>query len=239
MLHRTARYLLLVAATLLVAPVASRATSVAYTSRTNFETAAQGPTGTLVFDSIPSGTTLSGTTQLTSTGATVGITFPNAVPDVLGGPGDTLDLQVVAASDTDLSLSGIRFLGTDDPANFNMLMAGTDIPLSFSSPVFGFGLSILTADEPNVFVFDGDLRLESPGLTAAVLSLSGGEIVGSSGSATVTSYFLGVISDTPFSEVTLTYDAVVPAAGFFFVARIGTNSHDPRAVLHSVGYRRF
>ena len=156
--------LLLTWALALAAPGITRATTIGFTDASAFQTAIAGlPAGTLDFESVPANTLLSvaGLTQPVITAPPVGITFPASVPDVLGGP--ALDLEV-----NGLTSPGSHVLGTDDPGNFDQFVAGTSLALSFTAPVLGFGLTLISVDTPGVTLLDGDLELLAGGATASL-----------------------------------------------------------------------
>lgn len=211
------RFLLLCATLALGTPTLSQAATISFTDASAFQTAIAGlPSGTLDFESIAADTLLSaaGLTQPVIASPPAGITFPASVVDVLGGP--NLNLEV-----NGLNTPGSHVLGTDDPGNFDAFIGGTSLSMSFTAPVLGFGLTVISGDTPGVALLDGDLELLAGGGTA-VLSLADKvflgnvNVVGGGPQQTVYAYFLGVTSDTPFSNASLGVGAGVPNAAFFY-----------------------
>lgn len=197
----------------------AHAVPLAYTDEATFlnDLAAAGlSVGTASFDSDADGAQVPFTT---SGGLSIDITAPTTVTDVLGGP--DLDVEVVAlGAPFD---PGTHVLGTDDPGNLDQFMANTSIAFTFDEPVTAFGLTLISGDSTSCCLFDGDVLLDvgAVGAPTAVLDVDAGDLlftVNPGPSQTeVYGYFLGVNAEQPFTTVTLSYDALVPDAGFFFV----------------------
>lgn len=158
------------------------------------------PNGTLDFDSqVPGNLTAA---PLPVPGAGVGIKFPTSVPDVLGGP--PLPLAIVAntmPANGNPTTTEPNSLGTDDPGNFDTIIAGTELTFMFTGPVRAFGLSIITPD----VLLDDDILLNFGGVTAMLDADAPIASIGPFGRTTFFVYFLGVIVDAEFSSATLTY----------------------------------
>ena len=104
--------------------------------------------GELDFEGLAPGVVSGATLDVPGSG--VGVTLPSSITDVLGGPGETLDLIVVEDTGDNPTTSGIRSLGADDPGNFNTITALANIDLAFTGPIRAVGLSIISPDEQNV-----------------------------------------------------------------------------------------
>jgi hypothetical protein len=175
------RLLLLLPAALWL-PAAAGAVPTLYTDSGDFLTALPGAATTASFDSLSSGDTIA------SGGSADGITFTYA----FGGGVELIVTDGTAAGgggpfDT---TSPPNFLGTTD---FDVLLDGDDLVLGFSS-ANAIGLFIITAEDPGVTLFDGDIGLTAGGATA-FLDVDAVEQTLSDGIV----FFLGVID---------------PAAGF-------------------------
>lgn len=186
-----------------------------FTTPAAFAAAVPGAITSVDFDSLAGGTPLSGTTQ-TAPGAGAGIVLPGPVDDVLDPSGPALALQVVSDGGDNPTTSGAHSLGADDPGNFRTITAGTPLAFGFTSPVLAFGLTIITPEEPDGALFDGDIRLSIPGQASASLSLSDAQLLGTFGGREYRAYFLGVVGSSFFTDATLDFGAETPASGFFF-----------------------
>lgn len=187
----------------------------AFTDRAAFQSAVPGGVATLDFESLPDGAPLSGTTH-TPTGSAAGVVLPGPIADVLDPGGAPLALRVVVDPLDNPASSGTRSLGVEDAGNFHALAAGSTLMFGFTSPVEGFGLTLITPEEPGGALFDGDVRLLVSGEPTASLSLADGQLLGTFGGRSYRAYFLGVVGASPFAAATLDFGAAAPESGFFF-----------------------
>lgn len=144
------------------------------------------------------------------------VTLPDPLPAVLDASGPVLSLRVVADPVDNPAASGSRSLGVEDPDNFHAITAGTSLDFSFSDPVLAFGLTIVTPEEPDLALFDGDLLLSVPGESTAALQLTDGEALGVFGAREYRTYFLGVVAGTPFSTARLEPGGATPTSTYLF-----------------------
>ncbi len=191
----------------------SHAAGTAYSDKAAFLTAVPGPASTLDFESLAPGADLSGASV---TVGSVSITFPLEVDDVAGDPGDKLNLRVVDDVGDNPTTSPTQSLGVDDIGNFDTLIAGCEIPLTFSPPASSVGLSLITPEAPGTLLFDDDVQLVVPGEATALLTLSDGQFVGNFDGDDYYEYFLGVVSTNPVTTATLSYDVATPDGSFLF-----------------------
>jgi hypothetical protein len=190
------------------------ATPGAYTSKTAFLSALPLPAGTVDFESLANGALVSGTTQ-TPPGGSIGVVLPGPLADVLDPAGPALPLRVVENAVDNPASSGARSLGVVDPGNFHAFTAGSPLAFSFTAPTLGFGLTLITPEEPSGALFNGDAVLTVPGQATAALSLSDGTLIGTFGGRAYRAYFLGVVGAAPFSSATLDFGAGTPDSSFF------------------------
>jgi hypothetical protein len=146
---------------------------ITYTDRIAFD--AVGPVSLIDFETLASGSILSGSTAS-------GVTFTYN----FGG----VNLTVDNFFDT---TSGSKYLGTNDGG---LLQDGDNLTFSFS-PVSGFGLYIISQDT----LMDGDFTLTSGSTTASLSAASIQQTLGDGSSV----WFLGLRSNTSdaFSSVVL------------------------------------
>jgi hypothetical protein len=189
--------------------------SQAFTDPVAFAAAVPGGVTSVDFEALAGGTLVSGVT-LTPPGAAAGIALPPPLADVLDPTGPPLQLQVVADSGDNPASSGTRSLGVQDPGNFNAFAAGGALAFQFSAPVQAFGLTLVTPEEPNGALFDGDVQLFAPGTATAILALADGSLLGTFGGREYRAYFLGVVATTPFTSASLAFGGTTPASGFFY-----------------------
>lgn len=187
----------------------------AFTDPAAFAAAVPGGTATVDFEGLADGAPLSGTTQ-TPSGATAGVVLPAPLVDVLDPTGPPLPLRVVADPVDNPTTSGTNSLGVEDPGNFHALTAGTPLDFSFTATVEAFGLTVVTPEEPDGALFDGDLVLVIPGEPTASLALGSGQLLGSFGGREYRAYFLGVVGASSFASATLQLGATAPTSGFLF-----------------------
>jgi hypothetical protein len=186
---------------------------VAYSDQAAFLAAALGTVSTLDFESLTPGTDLSGASV--PVGPT-SITFPLDVDDVAGDPGETLNLMVAVDAGDNPTASPSQSLGTNDIGNYDLLIAGSEILFTFTAPLSGLGLSIITPEAPGTFLLDDDVQLVVPGQATAVLELSAGQLVGNIDGDDYYAYFVGVISDEEITAATLSYAGATPDGSFLF-----------------------
>jgi hypothetical protein len=184
-----------------------------FTDEAAFIGAAGGPVSTLDFELLMPGLDLSGLSV--AVGSTF-ITFPIDVDDVAGNPGDKLNLMVVEDLGDNPTRSPIQSLGTNDIGNHDLLISGTEIPLSFTTAVYGIGFSIVSPEPPGTFLLDHEVELVVPGHATAALELVDGLLLGNFGGHDYYEYFIGVISATPILDATLSYDGATPDGSFLF-----------------------
>lgn len=199
---------------LMALPLPSAASPGAYADPTAFSVAA-GMTGLVDFEDQHPGSTVSGATFLVS-GSSLQITLPGPIPDVLDPGGPALDLQIVANGGDNPASSGTRSLGVVDAKNFDAIASGSAISFTFSPPVSAFGLTIVTPEEPNIALLDGDVRLDVSGEAQATLSLAAANDLGVHGGRNYRAYFLGVIGASTFSTASLSYIPGTSASSFFY-----------------------
>lgn len=160
---------------------------VAYTDQSAFMTALPGSATTLDFDSVTAPFVI-------NDGDTLGgITF-----NYNFGPGAPVDIQVSSSIDTGYATtSGINFLGTTDA---DIFQDDDDFTLGLSA-VSAIGLYIITAEDPGVTLFNGDIQLTT-GSGLALLDVSAIQQTLSDGSLV---YFLGLINTSEsFTTASLT-----------------------------------
>jgi hypothetical protein len=185
----------------------------AFSDAASFMTALASGTTAIDFEALADGADVSGTTQLSMS---AGVTLPGPVVDELDPSGPLLPLRVVADAGDNPASSGSRSLGVEDPKNFHAIAAGTDLVFTFPDPVQGFGLTIITPEEPGLALFDDDLELSVSGEATASLSLAGGQSLGMHGGREYRAYFLGVVGAAPFSTARLDAGPSAPTSGFLF-----------------------
>ena len=146
-----------------------------YTDSSSFRAALPGPATTLDFESTAAGTLIPSGTSLD------GITFTYGLSPEM--------LNVTDAFDTTSGTNALGLTGGDEA-----LLDGDVVSFGVATPVKAFGLFVITSDP----TLAGEIQLVTPvgtvlGSATEETRLGDGGIV----------YFLGLISDTPFSSATL------------------------------------
>jgi hypothetical protein len=195
------------------AGTAARAVAQSYSDKDAFLVAAPTPVSILDFEAMTTGYDLSG--AFVSMGSFT-INFPDTVDDVAGDPGETLSLMVVDDIGDNPTSSPNQSLGTNDIGNYDLLIAGTEVPLSFSTTVSGIGLSIITPEPPGTFLLNSEVQLVVPGEATATLNLADGQLLGNFDGDDYYAYFLGVIAFDAITTATLSYNPATPDGSFLF-----------------------
>ena len=175
----------------------AQAVTTTYTDQSAFLTALSGSVNTLDFESVAAGTTfssgsaLSGITFNYNFGGSLAVTDGNQFGG--GGPFDTT--------------SGSGFLGTD---NSDLLIDDDDFNLDLIA-TNAIGFSVITAEAPNISLFDDDIQLTASGITALLdvdnvqQTLADGSLV----------FFLGIINDSA-SFTIASIDTPNSSGAFFY-----------------------
>ena len=175
-----------------LAAMQAAAGTLTFTDQAAFFAALPGTPSTLDFEAVPVHTAV-------PSGATIsGISFDYS----LGG----LTMGIVDDFDT---TSGRQSLGQNDPGNFDQFVAGDGFELDLLAPAAGVGLYFITTADP---VFAGDIQLVTPAGTA--LNAGTPNLTLPDGG---TAYFVGLISDTPFSQAGVQFDPGAVGAFLFNV----------------------
>ena len=101
--------------------------------------------------------------------------------------------------------SGDNYLGLDNAANSNLFLNGLTIDLSWTGSAYAIGLNFITAEVPNVSLFDDDISLTvataGNGTVVANLDVDAQDGTLPAGDRV---FFIGIIDDTnPFSSANL------------------------------------
>ena len=177
---------------------AAQAVTTTYTDQSAFFTALSGSVNTLDFESITSGTTFSSGSTLN------GITFNY---DFGGGSLAVTDGDQFGGGGPFDTTSGSGFLGTD---NSDLLIDDDDFSLDLLA-TNAIGFSVITAEAPNISLFDDDIQLTASGITALLdvdnvqQTLADGSLV----------FFIGIINDSA-SFTTASVDTPNSSGAFFY-----------------------
>jgi hypothetical protein len=183
-----------------------------YTDASAFLAALPGTANTLDFES------LAAETAIPSGGTAGGIAF---VYDLNHGTG-AVELKVGTGYSTS---SGMNYLATDDPDNFDLLQDGDTLHLSFSV-TRAVGLYVISSD----ILLNGDVQLQA-GSSSVNLDAEASVDLGDGSFA----YFLGLIEDTTtFGSATLIADSGSPVSFSFNVDDITVSIPDPDTTCNGI-----
>jgi len=192
------------------------AATLTFTDPVAFFAALPGAASTLDFD----GSLVR--TSIPSGNALAGITFSYSIAG--------LAMAVVDDFDT---TSPANYLGLNNPGNFDQFIAGDSFDMLFATPAAALGLYVITTADP---VFAGDIQLVTPigtALNAGTPNLTlpdGG-----------TAFFIGLVSDTAFSNASVQFDPGAVGAFLYNVDDITTSAAavarapEPSAALLCLG----
>lgn len=185
---------------------------VAHTDPQQFQDALRGVAVGQNFDAQSAGVVSGASLALSGAGGTLAtVTMPSSIPDPYGGP--SFDAAVVAndAADSNPTRSPPNSLGSTDAANYNTLVAGTELGFTFSRYLTGFGAWVVTPDE----MLDGDVSLHAAGATAN-LAVADGTAFGNFGGVDYFGYFLGITSNSVLNDfLEVEFSSPVDATGAF------------------------
>ncbi len=113
--------------------------------------------------------------------------------------------------DTYAAASGNNYLGVNNPGTFNQFSYADTVAMTFE-PVNAIGLSVITAEVPDLTLFAGDIRIEVPGIGSVSIDPGSPDRVTPGGDAI---YFIGIIDrSNAFDTAALTGSG---ALGFYNV----------------------
>ena len=135
------------------------------------------------------------------------------------------------------ALSGDNYLGVDNAASFRQFSSGFTIDLTWTGTVYALGLSIITAEIPNLSLFDGDISLSvatvANGTVTANLDVDAQDGTLPAGDRV---FFLGIIDDTnPISSGSFNSIEDLTTPILFNIDDIATGIPEPSTALLLLG----